>query len=346
MIDIASLVVELGGMAQKRQLAALGASDLDLTNAVRSGRVIRARQGWYTTLPERDARVRAVRVGGRLTGLSAIAAADGWVADRRGPLHVSVRPNAARLRSQSNRFLHPGAPRIRGVSLHWESAAVARRGSATVVALPDALVRVVLDEPLEVAIAALDWALHTRRIDRIDFEWILLQLPERRRFIRDWVDESCESLPESLSRTRLRLRGLRVASQVRLGDFERIDLVVEECVGLEVDGERYHRERFEEDRRKDLDITIAGLHAIRPSARAVLSHWEHVERAVVAAVARASAARFGNSGVVPPRMCGFGLVRGRRHVGHGQYLNFRNTSAAVPSRRRGNTAADPALPPW
>lgn len=143
MVDVASLVLDLGGMAQKRQLVARGARDLDLTNAVRRGEVLRARQGWYTTLSATDAAVRAVRVGGRLTGVSAVAAAGGWVHGRH-PLHVSVPANAARLRSQTNRFVHPGAGDIHGVVLHWESPAVAARGTTTAVELADAPLRVVM----------------------------------------------------------------------------------------------------------------------------------------------------------------------------------------------------------
>jgi predicted DsbA family dithiol-disulfide isomerase/very-short-patch-repair endonuclease len=313
-VDVASLVADLGGMAQKRQLVARGARDLDLTNAVKRGEVTRARQGWYTTLPPEDATVRAVRVGGRLTGVSAVAAAGGWVWGRH-PLHVSVPRNAARLRSQSNRFVHPGARRLYGVTLHWESPGVAARGTATAVALVDALLRVVLDEDLETAVAALDWALRSRRLDRIEFEQLLLALPANRRFIGDWVDERCGSLPESLSRTRLRLSGHVVRSQVRLGDLQSIDLVVNDCVGFEVDGEEHHRDRFERDREKDLDITISGLYALRPSANAVFRRWPRVLAALQAAIANHSAASsFANSGVSGSRVTRLPEVSGRRRA--------------------------------
>lgn len=303
MVTIAALVSGIGGMVQKRQLVALGVRDLDLTLAVKRGSVLRARQGWYTTLPADSAAVRAVRVGGRLTGLSMVAELGGWVLSR-PKLHVSVPVNAGRLRSATNRFVHPGATSIRGVTLHWEPRDLAGRGTATAVDLLDALVRVVLDEDLETAVAALDWAMLTNRIDRIDFERILQQLPESRRWIRDWVDARCESLPESLARTRLRLAGHRVDSQVRLRGFERIDLVVDDVLGLEVDGAEHHRDRFEADRNKDLAITIAGLHALRPHARAVFSSWDVVERALNAALAArgirvtpgGARLAFGNSG--------------------------------------------------
>jgi hypothetical protein len=341
MPDIAALVASLGGMAQKQQLVARGARDLDLTLAVRRGEVERARQGWYTTLPSDDPRVRAVRVGGRLTGMSAVIALGGWSLGRH-PLHVSLRDNAARLRTPWNRHValhgrHP--PNLR---LHWDGAAVAQRGSATVVDLRDALVRVVLDEEFETAVAAIDWALHSRLLSRTGLAEVVSALPRELRFIREWVDPLCESLPESLARTRLTMRGHSVISQAHRGDADRIDLVVDESVGMETDGEEFHRDRFEPDRMKDLDITIANLTALRPSARAVFQHWPKVVLAVETAIAaRASASQVGNSGRTPPRLPKRRGKPGHRH-GH------RHRTPEFPKTRRekwggGNSARPAAL---
>jgi very-short-patch-repair endonuclease len=317
MPDIASLVTALGGIAQKQQLVRRGARDLDLTAAVRNGSVIRARQGWYTTLPAMDPRVRAVRVGGRLTGISAVKQAGGWVLGKH-PLQVSVHDNAARLRSQFNRRVRFDASLDVEAELSWDDSGVAQRGTAWAVDIRDALHRVVLDESFEDAIAALDWALYTCAIDRMDFEAILLGLPAEYHRLRDWVDDNCESLPESLSRTRLRIRGHQVASQRPLGDFQKIDLVVDNCVGLETDGEEYHRDRFEEDRSKDIDITITRLHGLRASARAVFHDWDRVLCAIETAASThvdAPAAAFGNSGLwLPVRVKIPGTTRKRRRL--------------------------------
>ena len=280
---LSEIVNGLGGMAQKQQLVRRGARDRDLTYAVRVGNVVRVRNGWYSTLSETSLELRAVRVGGRLTGISAIAAKGGWVLDEH-PLHVAVNDNAARLRTPHNRHQKLKVKSPGGVVLHWESRDQAARGTAVSVSLVDALERVVLDEPFEVAVAAMDWALHTGQLDPIDFETIILRLPLERRGIRDWVDVDCESLPESLARTRLRLSGHRVVTQVPMDDGRRIDLVVDEIAAIEVDGEEHHRLRFEADRGKDVDITLMGLHALRPSARAVFYNWDHFESAVEVAI--------------------------------------------------------------
>ena len=284
MRDIAAIVDSLGGMAQKQQLVARGARDLDLTVAVKRGDVTRARQGWYTTLPPEDLRVRAVRVGGRLTGISAIAAAGGWVLGRH-PLHVSVHENAARLRSVRNRHVRFDVTAPHGVVLHWDGPDVRERGDATSVGLMDALHRVVLDEPLETAVAAIDWALRTGRIEQFDLELIVLGLPADFAALAHWVDEHCDSLPESLSRTRLAATGHGVRSQIPLTSGERIDLLVDEIVGIEVNGKEHHLTTFERDHRKGAVIVTDGYHGLRATARMVFDDWDLVAAMVEAALA-------------------------------------------------------------
>ena len=293
--DIAAQVASLGGMAQKQQLVRRGARDLDLTVAVRSGKVIRVRNGWYSTLAEGDPRVLAVRVGGRLTGISAVQALGGWVLDRH-PLHVSLPYNASRMRDRHDRRRRLRPPR-RGLVLHWDDSALGSRGNASAVGLRDALVRVIVDESRETAIAALDWALHTGRIEMLDVEELMLCVPKVKRFGTHWLDPDCESLPESLSRTRLRVAGHHVVSQVPLETGERVDLKVAGIVGLEVDGEEHHWDRFEEDRRKDAQIILEHMHPFRPSARMVFYEWPVVLAAVEAAIAACTPrTSVGNSG--------------------------------------------------
>jgi very-short-patch-repair endonuclease len=282
MADIAALVNDLGGVAHKKQLVRRGARDRDLTRAVRDGEVIRIRQGWYSTRDDDDPGVRAIRVGGRLTGISALIAAGAWVLGN-FPLHVAVPRNASRLRNPGDRtrrlYLKSGA-----VVVHWVSADRSERGSVTSVALMDALVQVVLDEELEVAVAALDWALRNGEIDATDFDTLVQMLPQYKRSIRVWVSPVCDSLPESLTRTRLRLCGHTVTPQVPTGSNQRIDLVVDDLVAIETDGEEFHRDRFNEDRRKDITVTIDGYHVLRPSARMVFYEWPRVYQAVLSAL--------------------------------------------------------------
>lgn len=144
----------------------------------------------------------------------------------------------------------------------------------------EALRVAIRSEAPEDAVAALDWALRTGTVDADGVAELLRGIPARFAALLKEADAACDSLPESLARTRLRAAGLRVRSQVRVPGAGRIDLLVEGVVALEVDGEEFHRDRFEHDRSKDLAITAAGMHALRPSARHVFHDWGAVLRAV------------------------------------------------------------------
>lgn len=279
---LVALVDELEGFAQKHELVAHGATDRMLTAAVRSGRLTRPRRGWYSTLREDDPRFRAVRVGGRLTGMSALTELGAWTWDP-GPLHVAVPRNASRQRDQYRREVRRDPLRHHDVVVHWRTVRDRWPPSRATVHPLEALVRVVLDEPFELAVAALDWSMRFGLVDVIELHQLARALPEARRRIVNWVDPACDSIPESICRTRFALRGFRVASQVPVGDFERIDLVVEDVVALEIDG-RQHADTFERDRRKDLRITAKGLHAIRPTYWIVRSEFQALLGAVVVAI--------------------------------------------------------------
>ena len=220
-----------------------------------------------------------MRVGGRLTGISAVAALGGWVYGAH-PLHVAVPTNAGRLRNQWRRDIPREVARSDGVIVHWVTPAHDRGSSTGLVDVREALELVCRVEPLEQAIATLDWALKVGQIDRFD-RAVLAEALGPLGAIVDLADERCESLPESFARTRFRAAGVQVTSQVHWkGELERIDLVIEGVIALEVDGDEFHRDRFEEDRARDLELTEAGYHALRPSARQVFGSWAVVQAAV------------------------------------------------------------------
>ncbi|ROQ40027.1 hypothetical protein EDF46_1663 [Frondihabitans sp. PhB188] len=285
---ISELVAQRGGILHKNHLVALGATDRDLTWAVRHGHVRRARRGWYTTFAKSDPRFVAVQVGGRLTGASALRIRGAWMWGE-PPVTVSVPANASRLR------------RRKGVRVVWDSPEVGGRGDLMSVGLRDALRQAVLDLAFEEAVAVLDWALSERHLDVDEVPQLLEALPQDVRSIADWVDPKCGSFPESIARTRLRKLGHTVETQVAVDGNKAIDLVVDGVVGIEVDGREFHESRFEKDRRKDLAIVIEGRTPVRFSYRMLVEVWDRVALAVRTAVAahRRGRGAVGNSGAVP-----------------------------------------------
>ena len=130
------------------------------------------------------------------------------------------------------------------------------------VGLRDALVRVMLDETPETAIAVLDWAAHAGLLDEIDRAELASMVPSTRGRLVTMVAERCDSFPESIARTRLLAAGHRVRAQVPLDGFGPIDLVIDDRVALEIDGREFHADTFEHDSAKS-----AGDRAGRATSR-------------------------------------------------------------------------------
>lgn len=280
-------VARVGGAAGRAFLVSLGHSDRALAAAVRSGSLSRPRRGWYSTWPAEDPRYRALRLGGRLTGLSAIRAMGGWVRQS-GRMHVAVPGNASRLRCPRRRrvtFLR--SVHRDGVRLHWTRSTHDADATSGVVSLMDALEVACLTEAPEDAVAAIDWARRAGLLDAVDLAELAARLPRSRRHCVSRSSGACHSLPESLSRTRLAAAGFRLREQVLLPDNPSpIDLLVENAVALEIDGDEFHRDRFFADRAKDLAATRAGLHALRPAARHVFEEWDVVIEAITLALSK------------------------------------------------------------
>jgi hypothetical protein len=266
------IVGDAGGFATRRQLRRAGATDRDLTRAVRSGALHRPRLGWYSDLPLDDDRVTAVRVGGRLMGASALFHLGGWMWSRPARVCVSVAPNAARLR-------RCGRSRV-----VWDPVDVRERGDVAVVSVADALVRAVLEEDFETAVALCDWALHQERVTADEFAEVIARLPSDARGIADWVDADSESILESVVRTRLRRAGFHVTSQVPVGFGRHTDLVVNGVLGVETDGRRWHAHRFDADVGKDMATLVRGRIPVHLSYELITQEWETVLAAIEAGV--------------------------------------------------------------
>ncbi|MBI5161968.1 MAG: hypothetical protein HY996_11230 [Micrococcales bacterium] len=288
MADVVEHLRRLGGFATRRQLLARGVTVDALAAAVRAGRLGRPRRGWYTEAALSDPAFRAVAVGGRLTGLSAIEAMGGWLWNRPERIQVAVARDASRLADRRARH---------DVDVHWEPDAEA--GTAAVVGVADALVRAFLDSDLESAIVAADWALHLQTIDPLDYSRVVGRLPSDLRVFAALADGSSESPLESVTRLRLVLLGFRVVTQQRVGKSGRFDLLVEDVVAIEVDG-RIHESTFEADRAKDLAITVEGRHCLRITHRMLRNDWANVVLAIDAALAARRSHRSGVPVLAPP----------------------------------------------
>lgn len=258
------LLCTLGHVATARELTGW------LRTAVRDGRAIRLRRGVYAC-PHLDGDIAAAaRVGGALSCVSVLRAAGVWAGHSRR-LHVQVPPTASCVR--------PGGARI-----HWEHPRFAMESpwrTGRLQALWQAMR--CLDE--ENAIAAMESAVHegflpldeVRRLGRLG--------PRRLQDgIRRLVPNS-GSGNETIVRLRLERAGYRVEAQAPVPGMGHEDLLVEGCVGIDVDGRRWHGEdRFAIDRDRDLHVEGLGRHVLRLHTGHIFDTWPHtltvIERVV------------------------------------------------------------------
>src|SRR5262249_2281264 len=113
-----------GNVAATHELLADGHTEGGIRAAWRGGSVLRVRQGWYAAPDVHADAVEAIRVGGSLTCVSALALGGYWVL-RSSDLHVEVRSTDSRLRTRRDHRVRLTHATERSVRVHWSPAAAA-----------------------------------------------------------------------------------------------------------------------------------------------------------------------------------------------------------------------------
>ena len=276
-----------GGALPISELARTGYPRRAVLAEVDAGRLVRVRHGWYAIPDAPVDLLRAVRVGGVLTGSSAARLHDLWLLD--DPLlHVRVPPTAARLRSP----LDPSEPLDRamhGVCLHYRT--IEPESSQGDVPARDGLARSLAEmfrcSGTVPAMVALESALNRNVLPMQSLEVIRGMVPQWARRQLDLASLDADSGLETIARLLLTRLRVRVRAQVHIAGVRRVDLLVGDRLVIELDGRAFHsREDFERDRVQDLELALRGYLVVRLSHRMVTSDWDRTHRAVHELVAR------------------------------------------------------------
>lgn len=278
-------IARLGGLAATHQLYAAGWSKYVLGAAVASGAITRLRQGWYSLPRTPELEQQAARVGGRLSCISG-ARQHGLLVRSGEQLHVSVTPNAVRLRSRfdkSTRLTTLGNP---GVTVHWNDPGAS--GSLFCLDVAHCLAHMALCQSPEWVVAAADSALRLGKMSQHEWAEIIARLPQRLTALLSTTDIRSESITESITRFRLHCLGIEAQLQVRISGVGRVDMLIGNRLVIEVDGYTYHSDpvQFESDRRRDAQLSIRGYRVLRFSYKQIMGHWSEVRAAITAAMAR------------------------------------------------------------
>lgn len=209
----------------------------------------------------------AVRAGGRLSCVSALAAQGAWTLP--DPLvHVRVARGVA-------------VRRLSGVRLHWDDEGL---GDGCPIDDPLSALRTAIGcQDRRSAVVLLDSALNrglvtSAQVDRLGDS-------PRGRMLLPLVDGRSDSGLETLARLSLRSRGVHVRSQVFVPGVGRVDLLIGDRLVLELDGESWHRD-FERDRDRDRALAVRGYLSVRVSYSQLMNEWPRIESELLSLIRR------------------------------------------------------------
>jgi very-short-patch-repair endonuclease len=252
------------------ELRAAGHTVGGIRAAIERGELERVQRGWYCTrATDRDA-VRAMRLGGRASCISALKLHGAWQPPDAG-LHIGF-PSHASGRRAAVRGLPPQAV------THWH-AKEARTGSRHAVApLELAVGDLLACQPPFYSIAVLDSLLHRRIVRRNRLEAMILRGPHRMRSLVDHLEPRSEEGIESIVRFRLAAAGIRAKVQVVVRTSTRVDLLIDDWLVLEIDGRDTHdtETAFTHDRVRSAWIIREGRIVVRFAYATVIYDWPFV----------------------------------------------------------------------
>lgn len=271
-LDYAGVLAAGFGVASWKQLRTAGMTRTDLRHALASGALRCIRRGWYATKLANTEVVAAVAGGGVLSCLSALRLHEVWVPGESTPVHIRARASA-----------HRGVHRTFCEQYGRPESEITSVDELTV-ALRHAL-RCLDPEGI---VVVCDSILNQGLLELSDLVTVFRQAPARIRALLDKCDGTAQSGTESMTRFRLRARGVELRSQVDITGVGIVDFVIGTSLIVEVDGYETHssKDQFEKDRERDRKAVELGYIVIRLTYHQVVHEWESAEASIIDVIRR------------------------------------------------------------
>ena len=237
---------------------------------------MRLRRGTYACAHVDASLAFAARHAAALSCVSVLRELDVWAGH---DLRVHVQLPLTTSRAAPGAVTHWSTPRF-GMSTPWRAS--------TMEALWQAMH--CLDE--EHAIAAMESAVAEGALTKAQVRELGMVAPRRLQRGIQQLEFTSGSGNETIVRRRLRAVGFAVVAQGEVPGLGHQDLVVEECVGLEIDSRRWHGEdQTPRDRDRDRISEFLGRRVLRISPSHVHTSWPHTLSTIERMVADARRAR-------------------------------------------------------
>jgi hypothetical protein len=214
--------------------------------AIETGEAFRPRRGTYACAHLDPIIAVAARVGGALSCVTVLRAAGVW-SGHGERMHLQLPPSASRLPSvPGSPVYHREVPRF-GMHTPWQ------------VSRMQALWQAMHCLDTENAIAAMESAIHEKFLPAGQVMRLAALAPRRLSIRTRELVLNSGSGNETIVRLRLHRMGYQVESQGRVPGMGHQDLVVEDCLGLEIDSRQWHAGESERAIDYDRDLHVAGL---------------------------------------------------------------------------------------
>ncbi|GAA3209843.1 endonuclease domain-containing protein [Microbacterium terregens] len=276
-MDAVGFVRRRGRLARSSELRDQGATNRELTDAVRTGALVRPRRGWLA-LPDADpGMLAAARAGVVLTCVTQAARLGLWVLAEDG-VHVAAPPHSGGVRIARHARSSNGDP---PATVHWTAPLVPRHPGALVDPIENVLYLVAMCQPFESALAVWESAMRTQLVSALGLS--RFALPERARRVLAAANPFSDSGLESFVVPRLRWLRLRIVPQTWIAGH-RVDFLIGERLVLQIDGGHHVGRQREEDIAHDAQLMLLGYHVIRVGYRQVVDRWHEVQDVIMRAV--------------------------------------------------------------
>lgn len=261
MVDVLEALCDVGHVASAQKLASLGLGRRTLSSLVRTGFIQRVARGVYACTHLDSGRLQAARAGGAIDCLTVLQQHAVWSGINAPGLHLRMDSR------YHQKHLIPGSV------VHWAATHAAPTTTLEVAPL-DALLMAIACLPPDDALACVESALHLRFIGEEDYVQLLTRTPSHHRRIVGAVDRGAQSGYETHTRVTLLRAGFRVTTQFFVAGAGHFDLLVNDCVAVETDGEKWHGpERFIPDRTKDLIAEGQNIRVLRIGRPHIFEWW-------------------------------------------------------------------------
>ena len=270
-------------VTDRRTLLSYGATGAGLTGAVQAGFLVRPRRDHYALPGTPTSIIQALRVGGRLSCVSALHLLGVFAMDASVP-HIHLARSASRLRSPHSRFITLAESARADSVLHWWPLLYDSDVLNYRVGIRDAVAHAIRCQQPWHAIATLDSVLNRGLLSRDRLTALFHQLPEAHGALLGQVDGRAEAGQESILRLLMWQLGLQCELQVHVSGVGRVDMLVEGILILEADSRFAHDgwELHVRDRNRDIDSARQGYMSLRPAYQRTMFDPAAVQEAVLA----------------------------------------------------------------